>query len=101
MPRKNVYKSGVIETSADDATRFPLFADQIQREDEPESGPEQKAATEGEEIRDVSQPAQQPEEARPLVEIGSKVNIVGFTGAEVVDARRGHPPDGRRRLGDQ
>ncbi|HZM91762.1 MAG TPA: hypothetical protein VFF31_34900, partial [Blastocatellia bacterium] len=88
MPRKNIYKSGVIEMPADDATRFPLFADQIQREDEQEPGPEQQAATEGEEIRDVSQPAQQPEEARPLIEIGSIVNIVGFTGAEVVDARR-------------
>jgi hypothetical protein len=88
MPRKNVYKSGDIETPADDATRFPLFADQIQREAEQESGPEQQAATEGEEIRDVSQPLPQLEEARPLVEIGSIVNIVGFTGAEVVDARR-------------
>src|SRR5262245_35741906 len=88
MPRKNVYKSGDIETPADDATRFPLFADQIQREALQESGPEQQAATEGEEIRDVSQPLPQLEEARPLVEIGSIVNIVGFTGAEVVDALR-------------
>src|SRR5262245_15397650 len=79
MSRRN--KSVDIGLAADEAERLPLFAAEIRGKDESERLPLFADEVRGEKDRET-------DEARPLVEIGSKVDIMGFKGAEVMDARR-------------